>query len=404
MVDTVHFPMHGGDFPDAAAQRLASADPASHDLPITFSGSGSEYFRIWIVNVLLTCVTLGAYFPWAKVRRLRYFYGNTAIGEHTLDFHGNPMRMLRGYLLVGAMVVLYSVAGQMSAMAGLIAFVIVALVWPALFRASQQFRMANTSWRGLRFRFAGDLQGAYLAMLPLFIPGALMLLAVPLASEGDAPDSIGALGSAVGLAAALLFPLALFLLKKYQHDHYAVGQIQTQLRAGAGSFYMLALKTVGVGLIAAVVAIGGAATIAGVGSLATLFGGNLSRGGAAVVIALVVAVFLAYAGVLLVVAPYVTSRMQDLVWGSTQSPLVRFESNLRFAPLFWLTLTNWLLTIVTLGLYWPFARIALAKMRLQAVTVQVMLSPDELVSAVRELADDNAGDAAGDFFGIDIGL
>ena len=45
--------------------------------PLRFTGSGSEYFRIWIVNVLLTIVTLGFYSPWAKVRRLKYFYGNT---------------------------------------------------------------------------------------------------------------------------------------------------------------------------------------------------------------------------------------------------------------------------------------------------------------------------------------
>ena len=42
-----------------------------------FTGSGSEYFKIWIVNVLLTIVTLGIYSAWAKVRRLRYFYNNT---------------------------------------------------------------------------------------------------------------------------------------------------------------------------------------------------------------------------------------------------------------------------------------------------------------------------------------
>lgn len=40
---------------------------------ITFSATGSEYFRIWIVNLLLSIVTLGIYSAWAKVRRNRYF-------------------------------------------------------------------------------------------------------------------------------------------------------------------------------------------------------------------------------------------------------------------------------------------------------------------------------------------
>ena len=43
----------------------------------SFTGNASEYFGIWIVNLLLSIVTFGIYTAWAKVRRLRYFYGNT---------------------------------------------------------------------------------------------------------------------------------------------------------------------------------------------------------------------------------------------------------------------------------------------------------------------------------------
>ena len=61
-----------------------------YHLPITFTGSGDEYFRIWIVNLLLMLVTLGFYLPWAKVRRLRYFYGNTLVDGSALDFQADP--------------------------------------------------------------------------------------------------------------------------------------------------------------------------------------------------------------------------------------------------------------------------------------------------------------------------
>ena len=43
--------------------------PSRRELPLEFSASGSEYFRIWIVNLLLTIVTLGLYLPFAKARR-----------------------------------------------------------------------------------------------------------------------------------------------------------------------------------------------------------------------------------------------------------------------------------------------------------------------------------------------
>lgn len=35
---------------------------------LRFSGSGGEYFRVWIVNLLLSIVTLGLYTPWARRR------------------------------------------------------------------------------------------------------------------------------------------------------------------------------------------------------------------------------------------------------------------------------------------------------------------------------------------------
>ena len=419
MIDNLPSPLEPNAATAAAAAGTSSPSDAAragaghlaHTLPITFSGSGSEYFRIWIVNLLLTLVTLGLYFPWAKVRRLRYFYGNTALGGHTLDFHGEPKRMLRGLLLVGALLLLYSMAGKLSPTAGLIALLIVAGVWPALFRASQQFRMANTSWRGLRFRFNGGLRGAYLAMLPLFIPGALTLSAVLFTGDGDgaasrARSALDTLAGLTALAATLLVPLFLWLLKKYQHDHYALGQIQTELRTGAGSFYVLGLKTFGVALLAGLVAMLVSTVVGGGGVLALVTGSRGSRGsvGAAAAVAIVLAVIVAYAAVVLVIQPYLSSRFQNLVWGRTASPDIGFDSDLRFWPLLRLTLKNWLLMLVTLGLYWPFAKIAMTRMRLQAVTVHTRLAPDEWVGTLRQRADDATGDAAADLFGIDIGL
>ena len=409
MVDTFPMPLDpiARAGPAGPATRpFASAEPAGHALPITFSGSGSEYFRIWIVNLLLTLVTLGLYYPWAKVRRLRYFYGNTSVGGHTLDFHGEPKRMLRGFVLVGALLLVYLMAGKVSPAAGLVALLIVAGVWPALFRASQQFRMANTSWRGLRFRFNGDQGGAYRAMLPLFIPGALPLVA--LLFEGQPAESAqvpGKLFALAGYVSVLLFPLFLWLLKKYQHDHYALAQVQTQLRTGAGSFYAVALKTIGVSLLAAVVAGAAASLVGGFAALGQMFGkGGDGRGGAAMVVAVMLMLFSVYVAAVVVVQPYVTSRLQNLVWGRTWSRHLRFESDLRFWPLLRLTLKNWALILLTLGLYGPFAKIAMARLRLEAVTVHSLLAPDELVSTLRERAHDASGDAAGDLFGIDIGL
>ena len=221
-------------------QRLSfgPAEIRDHLLDIRFTGSGSEYFRIWIVNLLLMLVTLSLYYPWAKARRLRYFLGNTLVDGQPLDFHGKPIKMLRGYLLVGVLLVMYSVAGKFSPMAGLVAFLVVAAIWPALLKSSMQFRLANTSWRGLRFRFNGTVGGAYRAMLPLFVPGLLMLAALVAVPDQEHPPMwyAGFVG-VVTLVTLAVFPWLWFTLKQYQHQHYGLGQMQTELRTDLWSFY-----------------------------------------------------------------------------------------------------------------------------------------------------------------------
>lgn len=376
-----------------------------HDLE--FGGSGSEYFRIWIVNLLLTLVTLGLYYPWAKVRKLRYFYGNTRLAGHTFDFHGDPKRMLRGYLLVGALFALYAVAGQVSALAGLIALVIVAAIWPALMHASMRFRLAQTSWRGLRFRFIGDMAGAYKALLPAFAAVILLMafsaLVVPdsdsvtRAEAAAAPPAWALTGLFASLALVYgLLPYTLWLLKRYQHDHYQYASVRTRFRAGPGAFYLLALKATGLAVLALVVA-GATIALVGIGS-----GGGPPSLGRMVLFALVA--IAAYAAILFALQPYVVSRMQNLVWSRTDSRSIGFSSVLRFWPLVRLTAVNWCLVVLTLGFYWPFAAVAMARLRLQAVSAIARTDLDAMVARSGSGTQDASGDAAADLFGVDLGL
>ena len=61
-----------------------------------FTGTGGDYFRIWIVNIALTIVTAGIYSAWAKVRRLQYFYRNTRVAGASFDYHGKSGGDLQG--------------------------------------------------------------------------------------------------------------------------------------------------------------------------------------------------------------------------------------------------------------------------------------------------------------------
>jgi uncharacterized membrane protein YjgN (DUF898 family) len=386
----------------AAPPMMSVADPPAAQatgfpLAITFTGSGSEYFRIWIVNLLLTVLTLGLYYPFAKVRRLRYFYGNTLLGDDAFDFHGNPWRMLRGYLLMAALMFVYGLAGNVSPSAGLVALLIVAAVWPALFRASMQFRLANTSWRGLRFHFTGDMAGAYRAMLPIMIPALMYLGAIGFV----APEAPGQKPSAAALAvlglgallAASMVPLFWWTLKRYQHGHLALGRLCTELRTGAGAFYGVYLRFSALSLACLVVT----------GAIVGLFFAATRLAPGAMALAPLVG-GIVYVVLMSLTGAYLGSRLQNLIWTRTKSTQLRFESRLRARPLALLTLKNWLFIVLTLGLYLPFANVAKARMQLQAVTAYTKHPPDELVGALQRSAGDAAGDAAGDLIGFDIGL
>jgi uncharacterized membrane protein YjgN (DUF898 family) len=68
-------------------------------LPFEFRGDGTEYFKIWIVNIFLTLITLGIYSAWATVRNNRYFYGNTFVDGTSFSYLAKPLQILKGRII-----------------------------------------------------------------------------------------------------------------------------------------------------------------------------------------------------------------------------------------------------------------------------------------------------------------
>ena len=380
-------------------------------LEIRFTGSGSEYFRIWIVNLLLTLVTASLYWPFAKARRIRYFYANTLVDGHALAFHGDPWKMFRGHVLLLVLSGVYSAAGHFSPIAALVAFVLMAVIWPALWRAGMQFRLGNTSWRGMRFGFSGSLKGAYVPLLPLWVlSGAMVLLGLYAdqlhLNESDPASVARAASHAMRLAWAIgalfvlmlaVMPWVLAGIKRYQHNGYRIASQQGELTLGNGPVYMLCLKALGLGLLIMLVS----AIIVGVTiGMTSIFG----RSPLAAAITGVASMGLSYLLYFVLIGPFFTARFQNMVWNRTSSDELRFDSQLRLAPLAWLTLKNWLLMLITIGLYRPFAVVHTTRLRLESVSVTVDGDPETWVAAETATQQDAAGDFAGDFFGIDMGL
>src|ERR1700680_3466211 len=180
-----------------------------------FPGSGAEYCGIWIVNLLLTIVTLGIYSAWAKVRRLQYFYRPTEVAGSGFDFHGRPTRILVGRVLALVMLIAYNYSVRLHSPLTIVILAGIAVIMPWLLRNSFRFRLYNTSWGGTRFHFGGTVAGAYRVFL---LNGFLTLIT--------------------------LYVMAPFMhqrLKAYQHDNSWFGRTRCSFHARAGQFYMIYL-------------------------------------------------------------------------------------------------------------------------------------------------------------------
>lgn len=139
-----------------------AAQPAQRVYPLGFKGQGGAYFGIAIVNLILTFLTLGFYYPWAKAKELQFLYGATEFENSRFEFHGTGKEMFKGFIkAVLIFIVIYG--GFMFALinqwliAGIIWFYIGLLILiPLAIHGSYKYRMSRTSWRGIRFGYRGN--------------------------------------------------------------------------------------------------------------------------------------------------------------------------------------------------------------------------------------------------------
>jgi uncharacterized membrane protein YjgN (DUF898 family) len=368
----------------------------SHVIAPSFTGSGKEYFRIWIVNLLLTVATLGIYSAWAKVRRLQYFYRNTQLAGATFDFHGDPKAILKGRLIAVALLGAYQYAFGFSLWAGtaILAALLVAL--PFLMRAALRFRLSNTSYRGLAFGFRGSLGGAYLAYLP---PMVTVLL----------PGVLGGLLHNVALTAAALllylgWPLMHGAMKGYQHRNLQYGDQRAHYTASAWRFYRFYFTAGAMlltALLFAVVLAGGLAVIVIAGGAAM---GKNWDDSAYTGPAILSAAMFAVSGFMLYLAagPYMQARTNNLVWSDTYSSAIRVQSRMGARSLLRLQAANVALTLLTLGLYRPFAAVKVYQYRLAHLSFEIEGDIEDVLAAAQPRQRGATGDGAADFIGVDI--
>jgi uncharacterized membrane protein YjgN (DUF898 family) len=349
------------EFPDT----MRPVDPGSpREESFAFTGSGSEYFRIWIVNLILSVITLGIYSAWAKVRRLEYFYRNTRVAGASFDYHGSPMAILKGRIVAVLLFGGYTAAGAYSPVAGLLAFVALAAAMPFLINRSLRFRLYNSSYRGLRFHFHGTTGQAYWVFLALPILSAFTLFA--------------------------LGPLWHHQLKEYQHSNASYGRTRFSFNAPISGFYKAYLITVlcVVAFIVYVLVVG-AMTVA------------LTRGSEVGANAFLVLFILSYLFFASATWSLTTALIQNLVWRYTALGPYRFLSTLEVHRLLKLVIVNTLATVFTLGLFKPFAQVRLAKYVVGELAIVMRGTLDDFIAG-EQTGVAAVGEEAAEIFDIDL--
>ena len=132
------------------------------DYKLSFHGQGKDYFGIIIVNWLLTIITLGFYYPWAKARNLQFLYGSTALENDRFAFHGTGKEMFAGFIktivIFGVIygILLLFIYLEMPILGLILFYFAFIAIIPVAIHGSYRYRFSRTSWRGIRFGYRGD--------------------------------------------------------------------------------------------------------------------------------------------------------------------------------------------------------------------------------------------------------
>ncbi|MFZ6770254.1 YjgN family protein [Undibacterium sp. Di26W] len=369
--------------------------PARAMHPITFTGNGREYFRIWIVNLCLSLATLGIYSAWAKVRRLQYFDRNTQLDGAVFNFHGNPKTILRGRVLAVLLLFCYHYLFTLSKTVALVLFIIFLLGIPFMMRSAMQFRLRNTSFRGLRFDFNGKLTESY----QIYLPVALVFLL---------PGLIGVLYPQqklyVGLAflVYLAWPWLHARMRIYQHGNLSYGKLESRCSltgsAFGWSYFAAALSLIGFVTLVVIVSMISMYSVKlfnpdAYKHYANDYGWLMALG----VMAMVVVVYLIF----LICGCFLQVKIWNKSWNATTFPGVQIHSTIPYFAYLRLQSKNLVLTLLSLGLYRPFAVINVYQFRLAHINLVADQFDQVLASNVPQHGQ-AVGDGSADLFGFDL--
>ena len=326
---------------------LSSAEAPVHRLE--HDGRSGELFVIFLVNLALSILTLGIYRFWGRTRIRRYVWSQTSLLGEPLEYSGRGMELFLGFLfalvlIYGPLAALYfgvdidlPEPGEDDPAAGLEGLGILMLIvlaatpvlmlfyYVALF-AAYRYRIARTSWLGIR----GGMEGS--------------------------AWSYGFVGLGLGFLNVISLgwtkPWADSVVFKYRLSRTWFGNGAFESRLDAGGLYgryALAWFGTAFGLV-----------VAGLVLMALARSGLFDARDNRTVVApwlleavIVLVQLLPLIAYQLIVCAYKAALVRNIARTLTYGP-VRFRAEVTFGDVFRLRIPNFLLLAFTLGLAYPY--------------------------------------------------
>lgn len=345
---------------------------------IVFTGKASEYFGIWIVNVLLTILTVGIYSAWAKVRRNRYFYGNTVLLGRSFEYHARGLQILIGRLIVLGAFVALNVVATLVPILVLLPTIVVLIALPWLVAKGLRFSARVTSYRNVRFDFVGGAGGAFKA----FILGSLLAV----------------------ITIGILTPLASRWVARYVGTNLRYGGKAFDTDPKLGPLYKswllsFLITILGLGIIGLLVLMNLPLIVTMIETPGLMTPDEQ--------IPLVVSAVIGYIVLFAtfgIAGLFYRAGVRNVAWSATtfdgQHRLLSDVSRTRYT---WIAVSNVLVTILTLGLMRPWAAVRMARYTWEHTGITFTGDVGELFSRIEE-----QGSAVGsefmDFEGFDFGF
>ncbi len=361
--------------PDEGIGLAAEMYPVITESRFVFRGEVKAYFRIWLVNWLLTILSLSLYSPWAKVRRLRYFYTHTTLADARFDFTGHARVIFIGRLMalgvyMGANSEGFLKGSWLQWVAGLLLFIIYASI-PYLLRATYRFKARNTVYRNVRFRFTGTWREAFWVYWGL---GALTIL------------SLG-----------FLMPYTIYRHKRYQFNNLHWGQLKFSLALSPWRVYRALI--IPVLLLVTLYAI----LVVGVLQLWSL---NIDIHGRAALTEFLLPWcpwLFGMAAIVLLMYWISAAQVFRLCWSNVHLGESRFKTDLSLWRYLGIEYFNLWLIVMSLGLCIPRAIIRIQRYRIQSLSISWADDP-ALMQAVSQANLKAFAEELNDLVGIDLSL